>query len=288
MHAGEDSVSAFEFVRQVGDVFVLPDTCLKIKEVIDNKISNLDEIAEIISLDPALASRLLKLANSALYNFPNPVDSVSKAVLLLGETQVYNLVVAYGSTEAFSKTPAHVIDLERFWEISIHAALIAKFLGAVVGIKQSEPLYLSGLLHNIGELVVVEVNPDVARLCAHYKKGVLPWMRQQELLGFSYADCSVALLKLWRLPDSLIDPLNYLNSPQLQPKNKVVQVLHLASRLSLLNAAFGQFEMEDLVDQQIVSGLGLKRRDIDEARAFASLEGMAILSLLNPKGSMII
>jgi len=93
-------VSAFEYARKVGDVFVLPDTCLKIKEVIDNKISNLDEISEIICLDPALASRLLKLANSALYNFPNPVDSVSKAVLLLGETQVYNLVVAYGSTEA--------------------------------------------------------------------------------------------------------------------------------------------------------------------------------------------
>ena len=93
-------MSAFEYARKVGDVFVLPDTCLKIKEVIDNKISNLDEISEIICLDPALASRLLKLANSALYNFPNPVDSVSKAVLLLGETQVYNLVVAYGSTEA--------------------------------------------------------------------------------------------------------------------------------------------------------------------------------------------
>lgn len=281
-------MSAFEFARQVGDVFVLPDTCLKIKEVIDNKISNLDEIAEIIAFDPALASRLLKLANSALYNFPNPVDSISKAVLLLGETQVYNLVVAYGSTEAFAKAPDDVIDLERFWETSIHAALIAKFLGAVLGIKQSEPLYLSGLLHNIGELVVVEVKPDVARLCANYKKGILPWIRQQELLGFSYADCSVALLKLWQLPDSLIEPLNYLNSPQLQSSNKTVQVLHLASRLSLLNAAFGQFELEDLIDYQLINSLGLKRRDIDEARAFASLEGMSILGLLNPKGAMII
>ncbi len=280
-------MNAFEFARQVGDVFVLPDTCLKIKEVIDNKISGLDEVAEIIALDPPLASRLLKLANSALYNFPHPVDSVSKAVLLLGETQVYNLVVAYGSTEAFAKAPSDVIDLERFWETSIHAALMAKFLGATVGIKQHEPLYLSGLLHNIGELVAVEVAPDVARLCDQYKKGVLPWEQQQALLGFSYADCSVALLKQWQLPESLIEPIHYLNSPQLQPQNKVIQVLHLAARLSLLNASFGQFELADLIDQKIVSDLGLKRRDIDEARAFASLEGMSILSLLNPKGSTI-
>ena len=121
-------MNAAAYAAQVGDVFVLPDTCLKIKQIIDNKISDLDEIAELISLDPSLASRLLKLANSALYNFPSQVDSVSKAVLLLGEVQVYNLVVAYGATEAFATVKPEALDLDRFREQSIHCALIAKFL----------------------------------------------------------------------------------------------------------------------------------------------------------------
>lgn len=281
-------MNAFDFTRQVGDVFVLPDTCLKIKEVIDNKISNLDEIAELISLDPPLASRLLKLANSALFNFPNPVDTVSKAVLLLGQTQVYNLVVAYGTTEAFRRTPADVVDLERFWEISIHCALISKYLAGVIGFKQNEPLYISGLLHNIGELVVVEVKPDIARICGHYQPKVMPWQRQQELLGFSYSDCSVALLKIWGLPESITEPINYLNTPQLQPTSKKVQILHIASRLALLNASMGLFEFLDLVDMNIVNDMGLTRSILEEARAYASLEGMSILSLLNPKSAMIV
>ena len=281
-------MSAVEFAKQVSHVFVLPDTCLKVKEVIDNKISDLDEISDIISLDPSLASRLLKLANSALYNFPNPVDTVSKAVLLLGETQVYNLVVAYGTAEAFAQTPTDIIDLERFWECSIDCALIAKFLGQIVGIKQHEPLYLSGLLHNIGELVVVQVQPDTARQCAIYSKQLLPWQLQQQLLGFSYSDCSVALLKMWQLPESLIYPLSFINSPQLQPNSKTVQVLHLASRLALYDTAFGQYELDQLIDPAVVSSLGLTHQELDEARTFASLEGMAILSLLNPKGSMVL
>lgn len=281
-------MSAVEFARQVSDVFVLPDTCLKVKEVIDNKISDLDEISDIISLDPSLASRLLKLANSALYNFPNPVDTVSKAVLLLGEKQVYDLVVAYGTTEAFAQTPTDIIDLEKFWECSIDCALIAKFLGQTVGIKQHEPLYLSGLLHNIGELVVVQVQPDIARQCATFSKQLLPWQLQQQLLGFNYSDCSVALLKMWQLPESLLYPLSFIHSPQLQPHSKTVQVLHLAARLALYDTAFGQYELDQLIDPAIVSNLGLSHKDLDEARTFASLEGMAILSLLNPKGSMVL
>lgn len=281
-------MKAADYARQVGDVFVLPDTCLKIKQVIDNKISNLEEIAELIVLDPALASRLLKLANSALYNFPHQIDSISKAVLLLGETQVYNMVVAYGAADAFAKAPTDVVDLERFWESSIQAALIGKYLGQIIGIKQSEPLYLSGLLHNIGELVVAEINPEVARHCNQYQHGILPWQQQQQLLGFSYNECSAALLSFWQLPNNLLEPIRFLHHPQLHLENKIVQLLHISSRLALLNSASDVFMLHELLDLHLLEPLSLTRADIEEARAFASLEALSILSMLNPKSSMIL
>lgn len=281
-------MKAADYARQVGDVFVLPDTCLKIKQVIDNKISNLEEIAELIVLDPALASRLLKLANSALYNFPHQIDSVSKAVLLLGETQVYNMVVAYGAADAFAQAPKDVVDLERFWESSIHAALIGKYLGQIIGIKQSEPLYLSGLLHNIGELVVAEVNPEVARHCSQYQHGILPWQQQHKLLGFSYNECSAALLSLWQLPNNLLEPIRFLHQPGLHPDSRIVQLLHISSRLALLNSASDVFVLNELLDLHLLEPLSLTRADIEEARAFASLEALSILSMLNPKSSMIL
>ncbi len=280
-------MNAADYAAQVGDVFVLPDTCLKIKQIIDNKISDLDEIAELISLDPSLASRLLKLANSALYNFPNQVDSVSKAVLLLGEVQVYNLVVAYGATEAFASVKPEAIDLDRFWEQSIHCALIAKFLAHKLSVRPNEPVYLSALLHNIGELVVVEVAPELAAQCQQFKRKQLPWLLQQQVLGFTFVECSIALLNVWHLPENIQAPLRHINEPELRSNNQIGLIMHISAQLALLNTANDKFEQADLLKPQVLGLLGLSKQDLDEARDFAFLEGLAILSLLNPRATML-
>lgn len=275
-------MNAAECASQVGDIFALPDTCLKIKEIIDDEISDIDEIAELISYDPVLSSKLLKLANSALYNFPRQIESVQKAVQVLGDKQVYNLVVASGAADAFTGLQPNVIALDKFWEHSINTALIAKHLAFHLGVKKDEPIYLSGLLHNLGELVVVQVKPDIARICSQYKKGTRPWLKQQQLLGFSYIDCTVELLKHWHLPERIIQPLKQLNQPEFSPANKVSLILHLASCLALAEANADVFQLFDLVDKQILEVLGLSKEDLHDASSFAFLEGMSILSLLNP------
>lgn len=275
-------MNAAECALQAGEIFALPDTCLKIKQIIDNDVSDIDEIAELISYDPVLSSKLLKLANSALYNFPRQVESVQKAVQVLGDKQVYNLVVASGAAEAFAKLQPNVIALDRFWEHSINTGLIAKHLAAHLGVKRDEPIYLSGLLHNLGELVVVQVKPDIARICSHYHKGKKPWLKQQELLGFTYADCTVELLKHWQLPDRVIHPLKQLNQPEYSSANKIGLILHLASCLALSEANADVFQLYDLVDKEIMEVLGLSKEDLHDASSFAFLEGMSILSLLNP------
>ncbi len=275
-------MNAAECALQVGEIFALPDTCLKIKEIIDDKISDIEEIAALISYDPVLSSKLLRLANSALYNFPKQVETVQKAVQVLGDTQVYNLVVASGAAEAFSRLKPDVIAMDKFWEHSINTALIAKHLAFQLGVKKDEPIYLTGLLHNLGELVVVQVKPEIARICGQYKKGMKPWLKQQELLGFSYADCTVELLKHWQLPERIIQPLKQLNQPEYSPANKISLILHLASCLALSEANPEVFQLHDLVDQQILEVLGLSKDDLRDASSFAFLEGMSILSLLNP------
>ncbi len=275
-------MNAAECALQVGEIFALPDTCLKIKEIIDDDISDIDEIAALISYDPVLSSKLLRLANSALYNFPKQVETVQKAVQVLGDAQVYNLVVASGVADAFSQLKPDVIALDKFWEHSINSALIAKHLAFQLGVKKDEPVYLSGLLHNLGELVVVQVKPDIARICGQYKKGVKPWDKQQELLGFSYADCTVELLRQWQLPDRIVHPLKQLNQPEYSAANKIGLILHLSSCLALSEANPETFALYDLVDQQILEVLGLSKDDLRDASSFAFMEGMSILSLLNP------
>lgn len=275
-------MNAAECARQAGEIFALPDTCLKIKDIIDNNISDIDEIAELISYDPVLSSKLLRLANSALYSFPKQVVSVQKAVQLLGDTQVYNLVIASGAADAFGRLRADVIPLDKFWEHSINTALIAKHIAFNLGVKKDEPIYLSGLLHNLGELVVAQTQPDIARLCSQYRKHKKPWVAQQELLGFSYADCTVELLKAWQLPEKIITPIKQLNQPDFTSNNKVSLILHLASCLALSEANADVYQLYDLVDKQILEVLQLNKDDLHDASSFAFLEGMSILNLLNP------
>lgn len=275
-------MNAAECARQVSDVFVLPETCLKIKEIIDNHVSDMDEIAELIQFDPVLSSRLLKLANSALYSFPQQVDSVEKAVLLLGENQVYNLVVAYGAAEAFATIDPKVIQLERFWEQSIYCALLAKYLGLKANLNPKDPVYLTGLLHNLGELVMIEVNPDAARKCQLGLSDQHPWQLQQQMLGFTYADCSAELLRCWQLPQRLVSPLLHLHQPEMSQGIRVNLVIHIAAccAISLINKE--RYPLKNVLDMQLVAQAGLTEEQLQEAMDFAVLEGMAILSLLNP------
>ena len=96
-------MQALQYAQSVADLFALPEGYLRVKQLMDSDTASLDEVADVILLDPVLTSKLLKLANSAIYSLPYQVESVSKALLVLGKTQVYNLVVTTSN-----KGPIHV------------------------------------------------------------------------------------------------------------------------------------------------------------------------------------
>ena len=96
-----------DYVEQASEVFVLSDSFIRIRELIDDEASTIDDISAVILIDPALSGTVLKLANSPFFNYPGKIDTISKAVLVLGITEVYNLVIAYFTTEAFKQIDAN-------------------------------------------------------------------------------------------------------------------------------------------------------------------------------------
>ena len=85
-------MDATEYAEKAHEIFVLSDSFIRIKELIDDESSTIDDIADVILLDPALAGTVLKLANSSFFNYPGKIDTISKAVLVLGITEVYILI----------------------------------------------------------------------------------------------------------------------------------------------------------------------------------------------------
>ncbi|MEH8020729.1 HDOD domain-containing protein [Rheinheimera metallidurans] len=280
-------MKALQYAQNVADLFALPEGYLHAKQLMDSDTASLDEVADVIMLDPVLTSKLLKLANSAIYNLPYQVESVSKALLILGKTQVYNLILSIGISSACSKIDTSAIDLERFWEQSINAALIARFLAQCCLLKPTDRYYVAGLLHNIGELVVLQNNPVQAQNCQNYTASERPWQVQQRELAFTYADCGAELLHLWQLPDSIVEPIALQHSHNFVQKNKAQLVTYLATRLALANQHPEIYSIKELVDPFVLELLQLSQQDVLRAIDFCNTEGLFILSVLNPRISTI-
>lgn len=275
--------SAQEYAQNAQSLCVLPDVYLRLKEIMDDESSSLQDIADIIQLEPALSSTLLKLANSAMFNFPREVDSIARALTLLGMNETRNLVDTYGATCAFSVLDNSVIDIDKFWEISVDCALICKYLAKTMNIK-GEGLFVSGLLYNIGELVVMYSNVEQVLQCQDFDKKETPWHKQLKTFGFTYDKCTVELLNLWQLPESLINPISQLEHA-LDDKNDNIsaKLLYVASRLAILNYHPGLYDKNAFIPRSLLLALGLDWDDLNNAINYCNAEGLVILSALKLK-----
>ena len=280
-------MDAIDYVEKASEVFVLSDSFIRIKELIDDEASTIHDIADVILFDPALAGTILKLANSSFFNYPGKIDTISKAVLVLGITEVYNLVIAYFTTKAFKSNNAPAEFLEEFWEQSVDCALAVKFLGSHLNIANSERLFILGLLHNLGELVVQQFSPQHVESLKKFSSKELPWQAQQSLLGFTYAECTGELLKQWLLPYSLIEPIRYQDEDNFEHCTSETKILYMAKRIMLLNNQYKGIPQYRLISREKMSETDIDQDLITSVNDFCKIERLSILAILNPSASMI-
>jgi HD-like signal output (HDOD) protein len=276
-----------DYSEQASEFFVLSDSFVRIKELIDDEGSTIDDIADVILLDPALAGTILKLANSSFFNYPGKIDTVSKAVLVLGITEVYNLVIAFFTNKAFKNISAEQDYLDDFWCKSVDCALIIKYIGVKLGIQNAERLFILGLLHNLGELVVQQLSAEKVTVANLFAKDELPWQKQSETLGFTFGECSAELLKQWQLPFTIIEPIRNQDNDDFQYSSDESKLLYLAKRIMLCNYSCSDHPVELLLTEQALQQLPIDQRMLQGAHDFCDLERLSILSILNPSASMI-
>ncbi|PCI62165.1 MAG: HDOD domain-containing protein [Gammaproteobacteria bacterium] len=280
-------MNARDYAEQASDIFVLSDSFIRIKELLDDDTATIDDIADVILLDPALTAAILKLSNSSFFNYPGKIDTISKAMLVLGITEVYNLVIAYFTTKAFSKLKADAKFLDSFWERSVDCALLVKYLGAFTQIPKVERLFVLGLLHNLGELVVQQLSPEKIPECQSHSLSELPWKKQQSVLSFSFGQCSAELLRFWRLPYCLIEPISSQDEDDFEFLSEESKLLYVAKRVMLNNNLYPDSDIHKLLPEEQLAELNLTNEIIQHAREYVDLERFSILALLKPSSVMI-
>ncbi|MEW6991069.1 HDOD domain-containing protein [Colwelliaceae bacterium 6441] len=275
------TISAYDYAVKAQQLCVLPDIYTKLKELLADDKATLADISQLISLEPTLASNLLKIANSALFNFPKEIDTIDRALMILGIREVQTLIDTYGVTAAFSGLDPNIVDMDKFWEISVDCALLTKFLAKKIKLENSDSLFLSGLLHNIGELAIVHTSPKKVQYCEGYNKEETPWERQIDTLGFTFSACSAELLTLWQLPQSIIEPIEKYVDAYRQELDKKSSLLFITTRLALINSHPGMYSKKTFLGQHLLEDLSLTLKDIEQALEFCNIEGLAIMSALN-------
>lgn len=220
-------------IKSAGTLLTLPDICLQLKRIVDDPDSSVTDLANLIAKDPALTARLLKVVNSSLYYFPRKISSVSQAISLIGTKQLYTLALATSAATIIRTAGGSYIELKTLWKHSVYSALFTQNI-SLKNVYNKESLFIAGLLSNIGILAVVKYAPDIAmNAVGQHVKKQFPWQREKEVLGFTMAEVSGALLSAWNLPDEIVVPVRFQHQPDNgQDYSLACCTLHIATRLA--------------------------------------------------------
>lgn len=267
-------------IKYANNSFTLPDTCLRIRQLLDDPRSGIQEIAQVMSVDPSLSAKVLKLANSALFRFPSQITSVSKALNVIGGEAAYNISMAETANVAFKSFNASCLDFVLFWEKSVRTGLIAQAIAQQKQERGSERFFVMGILLNLSELVCATKMEEEYRIYTHKDATTLPLEAQASIFGFTFAECSGHILEGWQLPESLYMALKYLSFNSQKALGKEESILYMASTMANENQGQSILELPEL-NQQVVDSIGLNDYEYDIIYEFAQSETSKIAQLIN-------
>jgi len=223
-------IDPHELIRDHVKLPSLPTMYVRINEAINKPNSSASDIAKVISKDTSLSARLLKIVNSTFYGFPSKIDTLSRAVTIVGTRQLTTLALGMNIISIFRRIPSDLIHMRSFWEHSLACGICARIIGSYKKIPNTERVFVAGLLHDIGRLILYSYVPIQARnaLIKARQNNDLLHNSEHETLGFDHSMIGGLLLKKWKLPVSLENSVRYHHAPQESKDPLEPSIIHIA------------------------------------------------------------
>ena len=253
-----------------GDLPTMPAIANQVVQAVDNPDSSIDDIRSLIDQDAAIAARILKISNSALYGFPSEIQSLSHAISLLGTMTVRNLVLAASMKETYKRFGL----MEKLlWQHSSLSGPVAALLADYRGIGVDPDIaFTAGLMHHIGKTALANSHREEYErvMMTVYNEGRSFTDVENEVFGFSHAELGAAVVQQWGLPDSLILTIQHHHNPGMLAEldDDVARTCALTTITSMALSKLGvgrsrPIEDLDLSAQPAWSFLDLTETDVD-------------------------
>jgi len=228
---------AHNLIKSVAEKIPLPEVYHSIKGLVVTPDAKIEDFVEVINRDPALATRIIRMANSQFFGYSRKARTVEQAISLIGVIQLHDLLLSSLAIRAFSGIPMDVINQEAFWRSCIYCGIIARLLAKKYMLPASERLFTSGLLHEIGHIVMYAKIPEQTQdvLIESQENSKPLYQVEREKIGFDYGQVGSEIMQLWHLPENYCDIARYHMEPEKAENNKVEIILVNLARSIMLS-----------------------------------------------------
>lgn len=193
----------------------LPKVVLQLQRLLDSGEACSATVAHCLRNDPALSAQVLRIANSSWYHLSAKVNTISRAVTIIGHNAINNLVLASSVVGLIEQKKMPNFDMQAHWEHSLKTAILARLMAEECNVLHSEPFFIGGLLHDIGTMVIVLKLPELSRtLYMRFPEETMSIHDiERQTLGFTHADVGAELLASWSLPNELVEAVRHHHQP---------------------------------------------------------------------------
>jgi putative nucleotidyltransferase with HDIG domain len=237
----------------------LPQVVLDLQSALAREDVSLDDVADTVSHDQALAAKTLRIANCSFYGVPSRVVSIRQAIGILGLRSVSTLVTAAAVSDRFPRIACKGFDLGRYWRHSVAVALCSREIARRARID-ADTAFTAGLLHDLGRLALASQSP--AALEAAYGRraeqdGQMLGAERAEL-GTDHAELGAEVGSRWHFGAAVIEVIRHHHEPAPAPAATVVDVVHVADSIAhALDLARDPDDMVPALDVAAWNRLGL-------------------------------
>jgi len=263
-------------ISEVNKLISLPDIYYRLESAIESPTATIEDFSRLLSTDADLCARLLRMANSAFYSFPAKIETIDRAIGTIGIRQIRELILMTTVIEAFNGVSIEQVNMRTFWEHSVAVGVLARAMAKQAGLLQPERFYIPGLLHDIGRLVLYLKLPGMmSEIVTQAKEqGESLFLFELKHLDYTHAEVGGRLLELWKVPQSIYEPVFYHHQP-----HKASEFIQMAFAVQIADAwvngekfgSSGEFGTP-IIQPEALQIMGIQLHEMDEVWTTAKEE----------------
>jgi HD-like signal output (HDOD) protein len=281
--------SAQELVACIESLTALPSVYYRVREQLESPGGSIGIVANLIETDPALTAGVLKLVNSAFYGLSRKIESIERAIPILGFRQTHELVLAITVGNIFDGIRPQYMDMKRYWVGCMITALTARELAHLTCNPAAGRLFVVGLLADIGHLVMYQTVPEeTISAYSLAEAGDEPLFEvERRVVGCDSAEVGAALMDSWKLPSSFAEVIGAQFRPRLAGKHAIeAELLNIALAVSMADRHEESSEQAfQRIDPHIWSSVGLDLASFSRIRETVEMNLSSCIAIFFPKAA---